>query len=173
MPAISTATALAITGIAAAGVGTAVTAVGQIKAGNAAERAGEYNAQTAELNATHAAEDAKIREDQQRYKDRQVMGHARALVGSSGVEFSGSPLAVLAENARQSEMDALLVRRGGALEAQAYQREAQSSRMQGKAAKTASRYGAAGTLLTGGYNIAKDIYTFRNLRRPSGAKINV
>jgi len=151
--------------IAAAAAGTAVSAVGQIKAGSAARRAGEYNAQTAELNAQRSLEDAAIREEQQRYQDRQFLGRVRALVGVSGVELSGSPLLVLAENARQAEMDALLIRRGGTREAEAHAREAQSQRMQGRAAQTASRYGAAGTLLTGGYQVATATSDLLKLRR--------
>lgn len=164
----------------AAGAGTAVQAIGQVKAGNAAQREAEFNAQTAELNAQRAIEAgefnaaahieaAGIREGQQRYADRVAMARGRALVGASGVDVtSGSPLDVMAENARQAELDALIIRRGGALEAEtsrksaaleaeAQRRQAQAFRLGGKNAKTASRYGAAGSLLTGGYQVAKGV----------------
>src|SRR6185369_12251552 len=84
---------------------------------------------------------------------------ARATVGSSGVEMSGSPLDVLAESARQAELNALNIRRAGAL-------EAQGQLIAGKNAQTASRYNAAGTLLTQGYKITNQAIDLNRKRKP-------
>jgi hypothetical protein len=123
--------------------GTAISAVGQIKSGNAAEGAAEFNANI-------ALEDAAIKEKQQRYTDQRTLSSGRAIVGASGVQMSGSPLDVMAESARQAELDALIIRRGGQL-------EAESTRLAGKQQKQASRYSAASTILTGAYGVGKDL----------------
>jgi hypothetical protein len=103
-----------------------------------------------------------MQEDQQRYADRRVISQARATVGSSGVEMSGSPLDVLAESARQAELNALYIRRGGAL-------DAQGQVIADKAAQTQSRIRAAGTLLTSGYQIGKDIVGLNQKPKPAPA----
>ncbi len=147
---------LAILGIGLAAAGTAVGVTGQIKAGNAAERAGEFNANV-------ATEAATIKEEQQRMADRRTLASARATVGTSGVEMTGSPLDVMAESARQAEMNALIIRRGGVL-------DAYSARVAGKNAKTASRFGAASTLLTGAAGITSQIAQLVNT---SGKSLSV
>jgi len=149
---IATSTAILI-GAGVAGAGTAANIVGQIKAGNAAKRVGEFNALSAEADANVAIEAAAIREMQHRTRLRQLQATAIAMVGVSGTTMEGSPLNVIAESERQGAIDAAIIRREGELQAQALRREAQSQRMAGNAARTASRYGAAGTLLTGGATI--------------------
>lgn len=143
---------LAIVGIALAAAGTATSVAGQIKAGNAAQRAGEFNANV-------ATEAATIKEEQQRMADRRTLASARATVGSSGVEMTGSPLDVMAESARQAEMNALIIRRGGVL-------DAYSARVAGRNAKTASRYAAASTLLTGASAIGGEVTQLVNTKKP-------
>jgi len=150
---VATSTALLI-GAGVAATGTAISTVQHIKAGNAAQRVGEFNAQSAEQDALVAQENAELRVMQHRTQVRQLQGRARALIGASGVELEGSPLHVLAENARQAAIDEGIIGRTGALQAEALRREAQSQRMAGSAARSASRYDAFGSLLTGGYQTA-------------------
>ncbi len=144
---------LAIVGIALAAAGTATSVAGQIKAGNAAARAGEFNANV-------ATEAATIKENQQRLADQRIQGAARANIGVSGIEgTSGSPLDVMVESARQAEMNALIIRRGGVL-------DAYSARVAGQNAKTASRFGAASTLLTGASAIGGQVAQLVNTKPP-------
>lgn len=126
--------------------GTVISAVGQHKSGNAADEA-------AHINADRAIEEAGIREQQQRTQDRSILARAKSIVGVSGVTMQGSPLDVMAESARQAEQNALIIRRGGEL-------EAQSQIYAGKAAKTASNYGVAGTILTGAASVINNIPSF-------------
>lgn len=128
--------------------GTALGVGGQIAGGNAAKA-------TAEFNAQKATEEAAMQEQQQREADRRTISMASARIGASGIERSGSPLDVLAESARQAELNALYIRRGGAL-------DAQGQRIAGSNAQSAARAGAAGTLLTGGYGIVKEIIGLKN-----------
>lgn len=124
-------------------LGTVTSAVGQIQQGNAADA-------VAKQNADRSIEDAQIKEQQQRLADTRTLATARAITGASGVEISGSPLDVMAESARQAEMNALIIRRGGQLDAQA-------QLQQGANIKAASRTSALSTILTGTANISKQV----------------
>jgi hypothetical protein len=126
-----------------AAVGTVISAKGQLAAGDAANAA-------AKENAANAVETAGIQENQQRLADQRTLATGRADIGASGVQASGSPLDVMAESARQAEMNALIIRRGGQLQAHA-------DLVQGANAVQASRINAASTILTGGYNISKQV----------------
>jgi hypothetical protein len=149
---------LAILGIGLAAAGTATSAVGQIKAGSAAKAQGDANATLAEINAQRSIEDAAIAERQQRTADAQILARGAAIAGASGIDVnSGSPLEVLIENQRQAELNALIIRRGGQLDAQAERAGGAIQKAAGNAAKTASLYGAGSTLLTGGYGITKEV----------------
>lgn len=148
---------LPIIGIALAGAGIATSAVGQVKAGNAAKAQGDANAAISETNAQRSIEDAAIAESQQRTADARVLAQGAAVVGSSGVEITGSPLEVLAESARQAELNALIIRRGGQLDAQTERAGGAIQKAAGRSAQTASRFGAGSTILTGGYGLTKEI----------------
>lgn len=148
---------LPIIGLAGTIGGTATSVAGQLSAGNAAKS-------TADFNAQKTIEEATIQESQQRQQDLRTLSRAKAVVGSSGVEMSGSPLDVLAESARQAELNALIIRRGGAL-------DAQSQEIAGTNAQKSSRINAVGTLLTGGYGIAKNIVGL-NRGRPAAPPVN-
>lgn len=153
---------LPIIGIVAAVAGTAVSAVGQAKAGSAAESAANYNAQTNVLNAQNTLESGRMVEAEQRYQDSLVLAQGRANVGASGVTLEGSPMDVLAERAKQAEINALDIRRTARLDAQAQLRGAQSDILAGQQAKTASTFGVASTLLTGGAKVASGIIGLKN-----------
>lgn len=149
---------LPIIGIAAAAAGTAISTVGQVKAGNAAKATGEYNAQTDIQNSQYALQDAQTSEAQRREADRLVLSGNKAAFGASGIDVnSGSPLEVLAYQTAQAEKDALNIRRSGALESQAYIRQSEADRLAGQNAQAASRYNAAGTLLTGTASTLKNV----------------
>jgi len=79
---------------------------------------GEQNAKTAE--ATAAAEETRMRRDRARR-----LAASAAKFGASGVQLTGSPLEVLANEASENEEAALLVRYGGQVEAQRQRLNAQ------------------------------------------------
>jgi hypothetical protein len=80
------------------------------------------------------------REWQHRQIDRASMGRIRALVGTSGVTMEGSPLAVLQESARQAEVNAYIIKRGGEL-------AQESVLLEGKQRTKARRYQQANQLI--------------------------
>jgi hypothetical protein len=120
-------------------------------------RIAEFNAQVARRQgeAEAAALEAKAR--RQAKKGERVIGTARAAIGKSGVAFSGSTLAVLADTATELERDRLtilresiLARQRGESRAAGLGLEAQAARTRGKALKRAGKTKALGTLLSAG-----------------------
>ena len=129
--------------------GSAISAIGQLKQGDAAKQAGDMNAANARQNAVDATEQARLQEENQRVEAKKILGSARANYGASGVTMEGSPLDVLESSARNAELDALTIRYGGKIKAAAYNRSAAGYQMEGEAAQSSSRLGAAGTFLSG------------------------
>jgi hypothetical protein len=159
---------LPIIGIAAAAAGTAVSAVGQASAGANAQSAANYNAQVDVANAKNTLVSGDIAEAQQRYQDRVTLAEGRAAVGASGVTMSGSPMDVMAQNAREAELNALNIRRNARLTAQSQLMGAQASILSGQAAKSASNFNIASTLLTGATKVATGVI---GLKGTNGAPV--
>jgi len=166
-------TALAIASLVA---GTTMKVAGDIKAGNAAKRAGEaqrdaaesaaqlddYNAQVADLQAKDATERGVEEESKFRMGVRGMIGTQRAGIAASNIDVGfGSAADVQADAAFLGELDSLAIRTNAAREAWGFQvqgedlrRHAQITRKEGamaleagKAAQSASRWGAASTIL--------------------------
>lgn len=164
-------------------VGSAIVkGVGAIKAGNAAARVGtaqreasesqadlsDFNAQVAELQAKDAI--ARGQDEEQRFRSRvrQAIGNQRADFAAGNIDVnSGSALDVQADSAFLGEMDALTIRTNAAREAWGFEvaaedlhRRGQIQRKEGlmfekagQAAKTASRFELAGSLIGTGASL--------------------
>ena len=113
----------------------AISAVGAVKQGQDAQDAANYNASVAEQTSQEQARRDAI-------QARMVIGQDRANYGASGVTTEGSPLDVLQQSAKMAELDKLTTIYAGATQAASY-------RAQGKAARTASYFQAAGSLAEG------------------------
>jgi hypothetical protein len=120
-------------------VGTAVSVIGTLQAGAAAQRAANFNAQVAANNAhaarLAAAEDAK----RQRRLGLKRQGARRAL--------DPDKLDLLEDNAIEEELAVLSLLHAGEVEAAGFENTSALERSRGKAARSSSRFGAAGTLL--------------------------
>jgi len=137
---------------------------GQYEAGKAAEAQAEseaewaeYRAKLQEREAAERLEAAAIEEKKHRKAGARLKARQRVLVGQAGILPIGSPFEVMKETATELEMDALMIRRGGMVGAQALTAEAQFSRyagrsalLRGRSARRASRYDMASTGLMGG-----------------------
>ena len=113
----------------------------------------EYNAKIAERDAVErqtaaGAEESKFRKAAERKKAR-----LRTQIGKAGILPIGSVELVAEENARELEIDALNIRRGGEVDAQSLRAGAQLSRLSGRSAllrgKAARRAGRTGAFATG------------------------
>lgn len=122
--------------------GMAVSAVGAIASGNAQKKASDYNAQVGQMNANAAVADAAENARRQRRLNSKAAGTIRNKEGYS--------MDVLEDNVREGELMALDLIHQGDVKAAGLRSGAALDRMQGKAAQTAGYVGAAGTLLKGG-----------------------
>ena len=113
----------------------------------------EYNAKIAERDAVErqtaaASEESKFRKAAERKKAR-----LRTQIGKTGILPIGSVELVAKESARELEIDALNIRRGGQIGAQALAAEATLSRLSGRSAllrgKAARRAGRTSAIATG------------------------
>ena len=141
---------LAIASIAASVVGTGVTAYGQAKAGASANAVAQRNAQIqmrdAQIAKQNAEFNARINEKQTDQRRRQMI----AKQGASGVVVAeGTNLVALAEQEFIDDLNAQLIRRGGAIESQGLQDQAVLTSASGTASRSAGLTGAGASLLTG------------------------
>ena len=157
-------------GAYASAFGSVVQAAGQVYAAIQAQQLGTYNEAAARANAQAEAyklqidaaqqerlaviaqqemglveEAAAFREARMQEQFARLEGTARARIGASGVAFSGSPLYVLEESARQSQM-ALLVSQ---YETKLQQRALQEAVTQHKYGAELARYGVGERLRVG------------------------
>ena len=113
--------------------GTALSVAGQIQSGRAAQSAADYNAavtrnqaidtqQEAERRAQAETAQAGLDETAARDRQRRIQAQARASLGISGQMGDGSAEDLLAENAMAGELDALTIRYGGQVRADALRR---------------------------------------------------
>lgn len=136
-------------------------AQGRAQAANAA--AALYNAQLAEQNAVITRQQETFAVESQQRAAARTIGAMVAGYGASGVQMdTGSPLDVLADSVRTSELDKLTLQYNYELRARDYENQAALDRMNaanGLAASTtyassASNYSTAGTLNAIGTGLA-------------------
>lgn len=127
--------------IAVAIAGAATAAYGTYKQGQDAAAASKYNEKLAFMEADQAKAAAKIKGEQQAELDRRAQAGVRARIGASGVTEEGSPLLVLAEYARQAQLDQERIKYGGEITAQGLEARA---RLQGAYAGFSRESGAVG-----------------------------
>jgi len=145
-------------------IAVATIAAGQVYSGMAASAEGKgesrlakYNAQVQEREAQAIEQRGKREGIMQAKEAERRMSTLAARLGTSGVVTTeGSPLAILAEQATESEQDNLMIGYNAQLEASRARAQARADIYEGKLAKqrgrnkaTASYIGAGGTLLTG------------------------
>lgn len=145
---IATSTALAaaaVASIAAAGI----SAYGMYSQGQAQKKMAEYNAEVAANAAKSSQMQGQAEAERIRDRNARVAGAQRASFLSSGVTISGSASDVMYDSALEGELDAMMAIYRGDIGANQANSQAELSRMQGRAAQSASMYNATGTLLTG------------------------
>lgn len=129
-------------------VSTVMNITGKGAEGQANANAANYNAAIAEQNAVLARQTAAENERRQRAISEQDIAGISAQQGASGLT-GGSQLSVLAFNAMEAELEALTIRHGGELEANAYEQEAKLLRNTAENAEKAAGLGGLASLLGG------------------------
>ena len=156
------ATGIAVASLVVTVAGTAISAAGQAQAGKSANAVAQRNAQIqlrdAEITKQNAEFNAQIHEKQADQRRRQML----AKQGASGVVAAeGTNLVALAEQEFIDDLNAQLIRRGGAIEAQGLRDQAVITSAQGTAARSAGQIGAGGSLLTGLASTGKSYSTLK------------
>jgi hypothetical protein len=139
--------------------GTALSAIGQIRSGNQAKALGEFNARVAETQAADAL--TRGAEDEQKFRAgvKGLIGSQRAGFSGQNVDVgTGSPVDVQADAAFLGELDALTIRTNAAREAWGFRQQAENARLGGQQAQTASRWGAASTIVGGAGSLLQAKY---------------
>ena len=150
--------------VAIIGAGAAVQAYGQYQQGKAAEAEAKnqqailnYNAQLKERQAKAEREAAREEAKQFEKEGEALLGEQQVNLAKGGVLTAiGTPALLLEETAQELEADRNRIVQSGALaesfrlsEAAGLRFEGRAARQRGRNIKTASRYQAAGSLLTG------------------------
>lgn len=143
--------AIAIAGLVVTVVAAAASAYVQYEQAEQQSKVAKYNAKVAENRAIEERQRAAFAAEQQREANRRVLARQRAAYGAADVEVNaGSPLLVMADSARQAELDAQIILSGGAARASGFTAQSNLDRFQAQNLKTAGYYGAGTTLLSGG-----------------------
>lgn len=135
--------------LALSAVGTAVSVAGNIAQGNAANRAAQQQALAYEQQARSDARAAGFEASRELERQRRVQGAATAQVAASGYGLTGSPLAVMADNASQGQLDIEAIKYGSQLRQGTLRTQAMLERQRGKDAKRASLFNAASSAASG------------------------
>lgn len=131
-------------------------AYGKYSRGKAESTLSKANAYIASLGAKGARKRGKQKEAVSRQRTGKLIGKQRAAIGAQGVRMDvGSALDVQLEAADIGELDAMTIKNEALREAYGYEAEARGARARGKAARSAGKFGAIDTLLTGGMKVAK------------------
>lgn len=118
--------------------------------GEQAKAISEYNANLDDQNAELARRNAEAEVARIRKGAKKVKSQQRAAYAASGVEVGvGSSLLVLADTAREAELDIQTARERGEIEAAGYKASATASRFTGEQAYQAGKIGASSTILSG------------------------
>jgi len=145
-----TASQLAMASIASTVVGTGISAIGQAQAGAASNAVAQRNAQIQMRDSQLAKQNAEFNA---RIHEKQTDQRRRAMIakqGASGVVAAeGTNLVALAEQEFIDDLNAQLIRRGGAIESQGLQDQAVLTSASGTASRSAGMTGAGASLLTG------------------------
>jgi hypothetical protein len=138
-------------------LGTGKQAKESKEAGQLGGAISDINANIATQNAALARIDAKAEETRVRKSAEKLKGTQRAAFAASGVELgTGSPLLVLADTAREAEIEALTVRNRGEIKATGFEREAVGQKFVGEQQRRAGDSGAKSTILSGAGRLLKN-----------------
>ena len=154
---------MAAVSLATTAIGAGVSAYGQAQQGKTANVVAQRNAQIQNRNATIAQQNAEFNAKLQEREARRRRSSQVARLGASGIEvFEGTNLIAMAEQEFTDDMNAQLIRRGGAIEAGNLQQTAAITSAQGTASRSAGFLGAGTSLLTGAGSVGLQGSKLRN-----------
>jgi hypothetical protein len=139
----------------AAAASAVISAAGAVQQGKAARKAADYQAALAENSALAAGQQADMEERQQREKALRLLSNQRARAAKGGVlADQGSPLFTNLDTGEQAEIEALNIRRSGAIRSDGYRSQAALGRFRGEVDQQAGYLKATTSLLDGVSRVA-------------------
>lgn len=136
-------------------IGTGIQAKGAYDQGVEAQRAAKINAARMRATAADVERIANVEAGGVRTDATKIIGEQRAMVGASGIDTSvGSVVDMAAYTRAQAELDAQKLKNNAAREAWGIRTQAAEVQRQGRAAKTAGKMQAIGTILGGASSMA-------------------
>lgn len=153
---------------AATVVGTVVTANNQAANARTASQLDEYNAAVADNQAAAARQAAGAKEDAFRANATQLLAKQRAAATQSGFDSSTGSMALsLQQSADSTELDALMIRHQGEMEAHGYSSQAVIDRYRA----SAQRANASNAISSGYVNAASGLLSTAAGYGRSGVKV--
>lgn len=151
---------LLISSLALTGASGLYGAAAANEAGKAEQRVADQNAAVARQQAEQAKQIGNIEEERQLRRVRAALGSQRAAIAANGLDVnSGTALDLQAETAGFGAADALNLRANALRQAWGFDVESVNQTNRGRAARTAGRNQAIGTLLTTGAGMAGQAYS--------------
>lgn len=127
-------------------IGSATEAYGNWQAGKATAGSLKTQAKLARMEGREAKRLSDYRVRLIHQEGAELLGTNEAETAKSGLAMTGSPLAMLVDNARQVELSAALEKRAGTITQQRYEQQATALERDAKNAKKAGGIGGLGAL---------------------------
>lgn len=134
--------------------GGLLSAYGQIQAGKAQAAAASRNAAIKRLQAEELLQRAEINIGEVFREGRIMAGTQASSYAGAGVALDGTPLLVIEETLARAAEEASLIRRDAEFSAKMLRLGADIEERQGKEMEQAAKWGAVGSLINTGVNIA-------------------
>lgn len=162
--------AILLAGAVAAAAGTAVTVYSAVEASKASSDLAKANQQSADNEATSKQQAAAYSEQQFRRRAAILIGRQEADMAAAGTDLtSGSSLFQELDLAKQSELEALNIRRSGDAGAASSRFEGQIARMRGQYARGQIAPAVAGGVFSAGNSILSSWGKYDSSRPAKGA----
>lgn len=141
---------LLIAGGAMALGGGVLSGIGAYQEGQFQKSVGKFNARQTVIDAQITEQNSQEAARRLRLAGRRLQGRQRAAIAKSGFRLEGTPLEVMAESAKNIEMDAINMRIQGQYQAAQLRTQAKFQKDLAKASGQAGLIGAIGSVLSGG-----------------------
>jgi len=147
---------MAVLGTIASIAGTIVSAAGTMAAGKAAKQAANFEAQQLEIKAKEEQAAAQLEAGEHRKQKNLALSKLQANAAASGFTATDpTSLAIADEISRYGTMQEQIAQYGGKSRRAGLESQAVARRMEGKAAASAARTSAFGTIIGGVSSFAK------------------
>lgn len=130
-------------------VGALVSGIGSIASGAAQANAANAQAAAYERQAAAERQQAAFNADRQQEKSIKLLSSQRASFLGAGVSLQGSPLDVIADTTRETELDVSAIRYNGEIKAQNFEMQAAAMHAKADAASTGGLIGALSPMIKG------------------------